>query len=136
VGPAPRIAIGGSHKGGNFLVLTDRQAANGSVVNSGAEENLRRPFVTQRFLEGVAHQGVILAQLRFGLGFDKAALDDLIKIEADTLANFVNVHPRQRKCEVMMTSYLIVDLDIHNPEGLQEYQNNVPSFIAAAPTQQ
>jgi hypothetical protein len=74
--------------------------------------------------------------LRFGLGFDEAALDDLIKIEADTLTNFVNMHPRQRKWEVMMTSYLIVDLDIHNPEGLQEYQNNVPSFIATASTQQ
>jgi uncharacterized protein (DUF1330 family) len=30
----------------------------------------------------------------------------------------------------MMTAYLIVDLDIHNPEGFQEYQNNVSSFIA------
>jgi uncharacterized protein (DUF1330 family) len=30
----------------------------------------------------------------------------------------------------MVTAYLVVDLDIDNPKGFQEYQNNVPSFIA------
>jgi uncharacterized protein (DUF1330 family) len=32
--------------------------------------------------------------------------------------------------EVMVTAYLIVDVDVHNAEGYQEYRNNVPSFIA------
>jgi uncharacterized protein (DUF1330 family) len=30
----------------------------------------------------------------------------------------------------MVTAYLIVDLDIHSPEGFQGYRSNVPRFIA------
>ena len=28
-----------------------------------------------------------------------------------------------------MTAYLLVDLDIHDPEGFQEYRSKVPEFI-------
>jgi uncharacterized protein (DUF1330 family) len=32
--------------------------------------------------------------------------------------------------ETFMTAYMIVDLDIHDAEGFQQYRSGVPAFIA------
>ena len=73
--PAARIAVGGAEEHQHLLAFADGVAADLDLARRGAKEGLHRALVADGFLECVARQRRIAAQLRQLVGKARQAID-------------------------------------------------------------